>query len=128
MTIFQQSRQFMSITLTKKNYQYPSAPIVFFKNPILSADDFQVLKEAHPDIPNYPAGSNVKIPAGWLIEQAGWKGKKQGNVGCYEKQALVLVNLGGAKGEEVWSLAQDIIKSVDSKFAIQLSPEVNLWA
>lgn len=99
----------------------------FFKNPIITSVEFEHLKKDHRDIPGYAAGENVKVPAGWLIEQAGWKGRKVGQVGCYEKQALVLVNFGGAKGEEVWNLAQEIIKSVDSKFGIRLQPEVNLW-
>jgi UDP-N-acetylmuramate dehydrogenase len=100
----------------------------FFKNPIITSAEFEDLKKDHPDIPGYPAGENVKVPAGWLIEQAGWKGRKVGHVGCYEKQALVLVNLGGAKGEDVWSLAQEIIESVHAKFNVRLHPEVNLWA
>jgi UDP-N-acetylmuramate dehydrogenase len=99
----------------------------FFKNPIITSAEFERLKKDHPETPGYPGGVNVKVPAGWLIEQAGWKGRKVGQVGCYEKQALVLVNFGGAKGEEVWSLAQEIIESVDSKFGIRLQPEVNLW-
>ncbi len=99
----------------------------FFKNPVIETSVFELLKLDHPGLPSYPNGEKIKIPAGWLIEQAGWKGKRIGNVGCYEKQALVLVNLGGAKGEEVWSLAQEIIASVDAKFNVRLSPEVNLW-
>ncbi len=100
----------------------------FFKNPIISSSQFQLLKQEYPYMPGYPAGDHVKVPAGWLIEQAGWKGKRIGNVGCYEKQALVLVNLGNAKGEEVWSFAQEIIESVRIKFNVQLTPEVNLWS
>ncbi len=99
----------------------------FFKNPVLPPSAFNALQNAHPGIPGYPVGEEIKVPAGWLIEQAGWKGQKLGNAGCYEKQALVLVNLGGAKGEEIWALAQKIIASVREKFDVQLSPEVNLW-
>jgi UDP-N-acetylmuramate dehydrogenase len=100
----------------------------FFKNPIISSAEFEALKKDHPNIPGYPAEAYVKVPAGWLIEQAGWKGRKVGNVGCYEKQALVLINLGGAKGEEVWSFAQEIISSVKDKFNVRLEPEVNFWS
>lgn len=100
----------------------------FFKNPVIPVDLFEKIKEIHANLPGYPAeGGLVKVPAGWLIEQSGWKGKSKGNAGCYEKQALVLVNHGGARGEEIWSLALDIISSVKEKFQIELSPEVNLW-
>lgn len=100
----------------------------FFKNPIVEAAFFQKMKEKHPTIPAYPLSDNhVKVPAGWLIEQCGWKGKKVGNTGCYAKQALVLVNHGGAKGAEVKALAYDIIASVQEQFGIALSPEVNIW-
>src|SRR5687767_1398809 len=100
----------------------------FFKNPIISREQFEKLKQSHEHLPGYPADKfNVKVPAGWLIEKAGWKGKTIGNAGSYEHQALVLVNRGGASGEEIWNLAQEIIKSVDEKFGIQLSPEVNIW-
>jgi UDP-N-acetylmuramate dehydrogenase len=100
----------------------------FFKNPVIPLDQFEKIKSAHPELPGYPAEEGyLKVPAGWLIEQAGWKGKRKGNAGCYEKQALVLVNYGGARGEEIWSLALDIISSVKERFQIELSPEVNIW-
>jgi UDP-N-acetylmuramate dehydrogenase len=100
----------------------------FFKNPVISETQYNSLKVEFPEVPGYPSGTGwIKVPAGWLIEQAGWKGKRLGNVGCYEKQALVLVNHGGATGNEVWSLAQGIIKSVKQLFGIALHPEVNLW-
>ncbi len=100
----------------------------FFKNPILSREKYEQLFKDHPDMPGYPAaGDLVKVPAGWLIEQAGWKGVSRGRAGCYEKQALVLVNLGGATGQEVWSLAREIMASVQQRFAIDLIPEVNVW-
>ena len=69
-------------------------------------------------------GEGCKIPAGWMIEQSGWKGKKMGNAGVYEKQALVLVNHGNATGKEVWQLAQSIVRSVKEKFGVEISPEV----
>lgn len=100
----------------------------FFKNPVIATGQYAQLKTEFPEIPGFPSGDEMtKVPAGWLIEQAGWKGKRIGNAGCYEKQALVLVNHGGATGNEVWNLAQEIIASVKQKFGIQLQPEVNLW-
>lgn len=99
----------------------------FFKNPELEASAFVQLQATHPQIPHYPAPADkVKIPAGWLIEQCGWKGQRRGNAGCYEKQALVLVNLGGASGLEIWNLAQEIRTSVKEKFGVDLEVEVNV--
>jgi UDP-N-acetylmuramate dehydrogenase len=98
----------------------------FFKNPELELSDFERLQAEYPQMPHYPAIDKVKVPAGWLIEQCGWKGQKRGNVGCYEKQALVLVNLGGATGIEVWNLAQEIKTSVKEKFGVELEVEVNV--
>jgi len=99
----------------------------FFKNPETDRSVLERLRATHPQAPAYdlPDG-RVKIPAGWLIEQCGWKGKNMGNVGCYEKQALVLVNLGGATGAEVETLAKAIIASVEAQFGIRLEPEVNI--
>lgn len=100
----------------------------FFKNPVITNEKFESLKTAYPSLPGFPFNKEMsKVPAGWLIEQAGWKGKTIGNVGSYEHQALVLVNRGGASGEEVWDFAQQIITSVKNKFDIELSPEVNLF-
>ena len=100
----------------------------FFKNPETDRAVLERIRSTHPQVPHYdlPDG-RVKIPAGWLIEQCGWKGKRVGNTGCYEKQALVLVNHGGATGEEVKQLAYDIIQSVEEKFGIRLEPEVNIY-
>lgn len=99
----------------------------FFKNPETERAVLDRIRATHPQAPAYelPDG-RVKIPAGWLIEQCGWKGKRVGNTGCYEKQALVLVNHGGATGEEVKNLAYAIIASVQEKFGIALEPEVNI--
>ncbi len=99
----------------------------FFKNPEIPKEHFDDLQKKFPAVVHYP-GSNgqIKVPAGWLIEQCGWKGKRVGNVGCYQHQALVLVNYGGAQGQEIWDLAQRIIQSVDEKFGIKLTPEVNI--
>ena len=98
----------------------------FFMNPVIPEAQYDALRVAYPDMPHYPAGEGkVKVPAGWLIDRCGWKGKKQGRVGVYDKQALVLVNLGGATGEDVRRLAEDVVASVREKFGICISPEVN---
>jgi len=98
----------------------------FFKNPEIPNTQFEVLKAQFPTIPFYPVNeTTTKVPAGWLIEQAGWKGQRFGNVGVHAKQALVLVNYGGGKGEEIKDLSQKIQASVKEKFGIQLSAEVN---
>jgi UDP-N-acetylmuramate dehydrogenase len=99
----------------------------FFKNPIVSIDHYQKLKAAYPKIPSYKIGNDeYKIPAAWLIEQAGWKGKRVGNVSTYKNQALVIVNHGGATGEEIYNHAVNIQKSVLEKFDINLLYEVNI--
>ena len=98
----------------------------FFKNPIISKVDFEKIHASHPDMPNYPQGEgSVKLAAGWLIDRAGWKGHDRGTHGVHDKQALVLVNRGGATGSEIWALAMDIMESVKEKFGIELEPEVN---
>ena len=97
----------------------------FFKNPTISEEHYSTLKNEFPTIPGYPNEAGIKVPAGWLIEQAGWKGKKVGEVGVHAKQALVLVNFGNGKGEEIKSLASEIQKSIQEKFGIELHPEVN---
>ena len=98
----------------------------FFMNPVISQSEFEVLKGGYPDIPSYPApGGMVKVPAGWLIEQAGWKGRSLGPAAVYDRQALVLVNRGGATGADIIRLADAIIKEVKERFGITLSTEVN---
>lgn len=99
----------------------------FFKNPIIPQDEFDVIKEHFPNVINYPAGDGlIKLAAGWLIEQCGWKGKTVGHTGTWHNQALVLVNHGGATGEEVYTLSSQIIDSVYSKFGVTLEREVNV--
>ncbi len=99
----------------------------FFKNPETDRRVLERLQADYPQIPHFDLSENrVKIPAGWLIEQCGWKGKRVGNTGSYEKQALVLVNYGGATGAEVQALAKAIIQSVEEKFGVRLEPEVNM--
>lgn len=97
----------------------------FFKNPTIPADHFERLKSEYPNIPGYPGEEGVKVPAAWLIEQAGWKGKRFGNIGVHSKQPLVLVNYGGGEGTDIVQLSRDIQASVKEKFGIALQPEVN---
>lgn len=98
----------------------------FFKNPEIPKAQFDLLKEQFPAIPSYPVNEQtVKVPAGWLIEQAGWKGQRFGNIGVHARQALVLVNYGNGKGNEIKELSQKIQDSIKEKFGIQLSAEVN---
>jgi UDP-N-acetylmuramate dehydrogenase len=99
----------------------------FFKNPVVERAIFQSIKEKYPDMPFYEVGDLVKIPAGWLIEQAGFKGKRFGDAGVHTKQALVLVNYGNAKGKEILALSNKIRQTVFEKFGIQLTPEVNIY-
>ncbi|MDR0743404.1 MAG: UDP-N-acetylmuramate dehydrogenase [Tannerella sp.] len=97
----------------------------FFMNPVISGGQFGELKEEYPKIPSYPlSDGRVKVPAGWLIEQCGLKGKKQGNVGIYDKQALIIVNYGEATGDEIATFAESIRQAVYGKFGISLVPEV----
>lgn len=99
----------------------------FFKNPFVEKTHFEKLKTLYPQMPMYPVDEKlVKIPAGWLIEQCGWKGYKNGDAGVHTKQALVLVNYGNAKGGEIGMLSEMIKKSVSEKFGIALHTEVNI--
>lgn len=99
----------------------------FFKNPTISIQHFQQLKDKHPGIVGYQVDNEkVKVAAGWLIEQAGWKGYRNGDAGVHRKQALVLVNYGTAKGEEILLLAQKITESVEELYNIPLEREVNV--
>lgn len=99
----------------------------FFKNPVISKEKYESLVAENPVMPSYvQKDGTIKIPAGWLIEQCGWKGKRVGNTGSHGRQALVLVNYGGAIGNEVWQLALDIKQSVHDKFGVEINPEVNV--
>lgn len=99
----------------------------FFKNPEISKRQFDALKTQYSELPGYPVGDEtVKVPAGWLIEQAGWKGYRLGDAGIHTKQALVLVNYGNATGNELIALAKQVQASVLTKFGITISPEVNV--
>lgn len=99
----------------------------FFKNPEISTENYLALKEKYPDMPGYKVSdTHTKVPAGWLIEQMGWKGKVVGHTGNHKMQALVLVNYGGASGNEIYAHAQAVTKSVKEAFGIELVPEVNV--
>jgi UDP-N-acetylmuramate dehydrogenase len=99
----------------------------FFKNPIVDKAAFIKFHAKFPDAPHYIISEDkVKIPAGWLIEQAGFKGKRFGDAGIHKNQALVLVNYGNATGEEIWRLAQKIKQSIATTFNISIEPEVNV--
>jgi UDP-N-acetylmuramate dehydrogenase len=98
----------------------------FFMNPVITKELFNELQNQYPQIPHYfVSDAEEKVPAGWLIDQCGWKGKQLGNAAVHDKQALVLINKGGAKGQEIVYLAQQIQASVKSKFGIELHAEVN---
>jgi len=99
----------------------------FFKNPVISIEAFEKLKLNFPEAPSYPVSQKeVKVPAGWLIETAGFKGKTLGNYGVHKKQALVLVNYGGAKGEDILALSKLIQKTIYRIFNIEIEAEVNI--
>lgn len=99
----------------------------FFKNPIVKSEDFQKLQSVFMDIVHYPIQSDkIKLAAGWLIEQCGWKGVKVGNTGTWKNQALVLVNYGNANGLEVYEFSEAIIESVYKKFGVRIEREVNI--
>ena len=99
----------------------------FFKNPQVPKDELLRLRASFPAIPSYPVDEKfIKLPAAWLIDQCGWKGFRRGDAGCHAKQALVLVNYGNATGNEVYSLSEDILQSVQKKFGITLEREVNI--
>ena len=100
----------------------------FFKNPVVPTAVFEAIQQKYPHAKSYPvSNTEVKVPAGWLIETAGWKGYTQGNIGVHAKQALVLVNYGGGNGAEIIALAQKIQSDILAKFNIALEMEVNRW-
>lgn len=100
----------------------------FFKNPVVDSETFQVFRRNFPEAPFYEVSSTeFKIPAGWLIEKAGFKGQRFGDAGVHKNQALVLVNYGNATGKEIWQLAMDIQKKVKEMTGIFIEPEVNVF-
>lgn len=136
--------------LSKKNIQYPTIEDIskavitirqsklpdpnllgnsgsFFKNPVVDLSFYNRLLKQYPSMPSYAVSDEqIKIPAGWLIEQCGFKGKRFGDAGVHQKQALVLVNYGNATGLEIYQLAQNIVQTVKNKFGISLEMEVNI--
>ena len=100
----------------------------FFKNPVVDQARFQSLSKDYPDMPAYPhEEGSVKLAAGWLIEQCGWKGYRKGDAGVHQRQALVLVNYGHATGKEIFDLGEEVAASVKKRFAMGLEREVNVW-
>ncbi|WP_321479891.1 UDP-N-acetylmuramate dehydrogenase [uncultured Bacteroides sp.] len=118
------------VIIDVRNSKLPDPKVVgnagsFFMNPVVKRSHYKTLKEKYSDIPCYDVDSElVKIPAAWMIDRCGWKGYSIGQVGIHDKQALVLINKGGAKGVEVAELAQEIKQSVFNKFQIEIFPEV----
>jgi UDP-N-acetylmuramate dehydrogenase len=114
-----------------RNSKLPNPSILgnagsFFKNPVIDQAQAEMLKQQYPEMPVYPSDNGTKIPAGWLIEKTGWKGKQIGNVGCHKDQALVIVNYGGADGQEIYNHSTKIIDSIQQVFGIRLEREVNM--
>lgn len=101
----------------------------FFKNPVIHQTFYEALQKLYPGIPGFPGSDKfmTKVPAAWLIEQTGWKGFRNGDVGCYPLQPLVLVNYGKATGTDIYALSSEIIESVQEKFGIILEREVNIY-
>lgn len=98
----------------------------FFMNPVIPRMQYESLLAKYPEMPHYKVDEEwVKVPAAWMIDRCGWKGKRMGNAGVHDKQALVLVNCGGATGQEIITLSQHIQQSVYESFGIAIVPEVN---
>ena len=119
------------VIIAMRNGKLPDPKVLgnagsFFMNPVISRADFLKIKNEYPEVPSYDVDpEHVKVPAGWLIEKCGWKGKSLGRAGVYEKQALVLVNRGGAVGADIVALSDAIRKDVMSVFGVDIHPEVN---
>ena len=126
------AQQVRDIIIDIRNAKLPDPKVMgnagsFFMNPIVTKDKYETLAAQYPTMPHYEVdGSHEKIPAGWMIEQCGWKGKSLGRAGVHDKQALVLVNRGGATGAEIVALCDAIRKDVKNKFGIDIHPEVNI--
>lgn len=124
-------KKVVAVIMKIRNSKLPNPVILpnagsFFKNPEVSVAQFKKLQSQFPDIKSFASGKKIKVPAGWLIEKAGLKGKKFGPVSMYEKQALILVNYGGATAKQVLSLVDRVQKNVLKISGIHLEPEVNI--
>lgn len=125
-------QQLRDVIIDIRNYKLPDPKVLgnagsFFMNPVVERKQYEQLLSQYPQMPHYFIDEqHEKIPAGWLIEQTGWKGRSLGPVGVHDRQALVLVNLGGAKGADVVRLCQQIQKDVFERFGILIKPEVNI--
>ena len=126
------AQQLRDVIIEIRNAKLPDPKVQgnagsFFMNPIVEKAKYDALAALYPDMPHYTIdGEHEKIPAGWMIDQCGWKGKSLGRAGVHDKQALVLVNRGGATGEEIVNLCETIRKDVKQKFGIDIHPEVNV--
>ncbi|MCR4995543.1 MAG: UDP-N-acetylmuramate dehydrogenase [Bacteroidales bacterium] len=126
------SRQLRQVIIDIRRSKLPDPATIgnagsFFTNPIVPRSQYLDIAATYSDVPHYDVDADhVKIPAGWMIEQCGWKGRHLGRAGVYDKQALVIVNLGGATGQEIFALCQRIQADVNEKFGIKIQPEVNL--
>lgn len=125
-------RQVADAVIAIRSRKLPSPAVLgnagsFFKNPVVPVMTLEALRAAYPEIVAYPQGDDAKLAAGWLIEQAGWKGRRLGPVGAYERQALVLVNHGGARGDDVMRVALAIQEAVRQKFGVLLEIEPQVY-
>ena len=126
------AQQLRDIIIDIRNAKLPDPKVMgnagsFFMNPIVSREKYESLAAQYEQMPHYEIDAeHVKIPAGWMIDQCGWKGKRLGRAGVHDKQALVLVNCGGATGDEIVTLCQQIQHDVQAKFGIDIHPEVNI--
>ena len=124
--------QLRQVIIDIRNAKLPDPKVTgnagsFFMNPVVSREKFEQLLAEYPQMPHYYINKDCeKIPAGWMIDQCGWKGRSLGRAGVHDKQALVLVNLGGATGQEIVTLCQQIQHDVQEKFGIDIYPEVNI--
>lgn len=126
------ARQMREMVTAIRNTKLPDPKVEgnagsFFMNPIVPREDYLRLAAVYPDMPHYTLDDgSEKIPAGWMIDRCGWKGKTVGRAGVHSRQALVLVNRGGATGEEIVNLCNAVRADVKAKFGIDIHPEVNI--